>query len=243
MPQLVVSVNPKRADGLANQSSAAIVSFMRIISQSIHGLAALLVTAFFVAAGCNDQANKPAAAKNEPIAPVNTNDVAVIETIHGTMVAEFFHADAPNTVANFQTLARKGFYDGTTFHRIVKGFMIQGGDPLSKDPKNASLGSGSPGYSIKAEFNNQPHRLGVLSMARSSHPDSAGSQFFICLNRLADLDGQYTVFGKLIAGVDVLEKIGDLPTKMDRSGEEKSVPEERVVIKRITILPREAALK
>ena len=192
-------------------------------------------------AGCEGKPVKQP--EPEAVVPVNTNDVAVIETKFGKMVVEFFHADAPNTVANFQKLTRKGFYDGTTFHRVIAGFMIQGGDPLSKDPKNLDLGSGTPGYSIKAEFNKQPHRLGTLSMARSSHPDSAGSQFFICLNRVANLDGEYTAFGKLIAGVDVLKQIGGVPTKMDTRGEEKSVPEERVVIERITIVPREEATK
>lgn len=210
---------------------------------SLPTMKTITLMALILAAGCTKPAQNSAAnANNEPPPPVNTNDVAVIETKYGKMVAEFFHADAPNTIANFQKLARKGFYDGTTFHRVIKGFMIQGGDPLSKDPKNKP-GSGSPGYSIKAEFNNQPHRLGVLSMARSSHPDSAGCQFFICLNRLTDLDGQYTVFGKLIAGEDVLEKIGSVPTKLDRTMMEESIPVERVVIEHITIVPRTEALK
>jgi peptidyl-prolyl cis-trans isomerase B (cyclophilin B) len=201
----------------------------------------IMIVMFAAVGGCENKPSKPP--ESEVVVPVNTNDVAIIETKQGKMVVEFFHKEAPKTVANFQKLARKNFYDGTTFHRIMKGFMIQGGDPLSKDPKNLDLGSGSPGYSIKAEFNNQPHRLGTLSMARSTHPDSAGCQFFICLNRCADLDGEYTAFGKLIAGEDVLRKIGDSPTKMDRRGEEKSVPEERVVIEKITIVPREEALK
>jgi len=101
--------------------------------------------------GCENKPAKPP--EPEVVVPVNTNDVAVIETKFGKMVAEFYHKDAPKTVANFQKLARKNFYDGTTFHRIMKGFMIQGGDPLSKDTKNLDLGSGGPGYSIKAEFN------------------------------------------------------------------------------------------
>lgn len=214
-----------------------------MMHKSIRCLAVLTLAAMLAAAGCNNQTNQSVSPPPEPDIPVNTNDLAVIETKHGKMVAEFFHKDAPNTVANFQKLARKGFYDGTTFHRVIKGFMIQGGDPLSKDPKNLTLGSGGPGYSIKAEFNDQPHRLGVLSMARSSHPDSAGSQFFICLNRLADLDGEYTAFGKLITGEDVLRRIGDVPTKVDPYGQERSVPEERIVIQHITIVPREEALK
>lgn len=208
----------------------------------VHGIMAVMAATVFAAVGgCENKPAKPA--EPEVMVPVNTNDVAVIETKFGKMVVEFFHADAPKTVANFQKLTRKGFYDGTAFHRVIAGFMIQGGDPLSRDPKNLDLGSGSPGYSIKAEFNKQPHRLGVLSMARSSHPDSAGSQFFICLNRLADLDGEYTAFGKVIVGIDVLKKIGGVPTKMDRRGEERSIPEERIVVERITLVPREEATK
>jgi peptidyl-prolyl cis-trans isomerase B (cyclophilin B) len=187
------------------------------------------------------------AAETNKVAEVNKaatmDKVAVIETKFGRMVVAFYDKDAPNTIANFQKLASQGFYDGTTFHRIVKGFMIQGGDPLSKDPSNEAVGTGGPGYQIKAEFNTNQHVLGVISMARSSDPDSAGSQFFICLGNASFLNGQYTAFGKLIAGEDVLKKIGDLPTKMDRFGREQSVPEERVVIERVKITTRDEALK
>src|ERR1700678_3207612 len=111
-----------------------------------------------------------------------SNEVAVIKTSEGDMVIEFWSADAPNTVENFKKLAKSGFYNGTAFHRIMKGFMIQGGDPLTKDPsKEALWGTGDPGYKIKAEFNSHSPQRGVISMARSSDPDSAGSQFFICL--------------------------------------------------------------
>ena len=164
----------------------------------------------------------------------DTDKVAVIETKYGKMVAEFFDKDAPKTVENFQKLAGKGFYDGTTFHRIIKGFMIQGGDPLSKDPNN-----GDPGFKIKAEFNKNSHQLGVLSMARSADPDSAGCQFFICLGDASFLDGKYTAFGKLIAGEDVLKKIGDVPTE----GPERSRPTERVVIEHVKIAARAEATK
>jgi peptidyl-prolyl cis-trans isomerase B (cyclophilin B) len=172
----------------------------------------------------------------------DTDKVAVIETKFGKMVAEFYSADAPKTVENFEKLAEKGFYDGTTFHRIVKGFMIQGGDPLSKDPNNTRVGTGDPGYKINAEFNKNSHQLGVLSMARSQDPDSAGCQFFICLGDASFLDGKYTAFGKLIAGEDVLKKIGSLSTKMGPTGEQ-SVPEERVVIEHIKIITQAEALK
>ena len=114
----------------------------------------------------------------------SAKEVAVIKTSEGEMVCELWPDVAPKTVENFKKLANSGFYDGTAFHRIIKGFMIQGGDPLTKDPRESSrYGTGGPGYKIKAEFNDRPHERGVLSMARSQDPDSAGSQFFICLAR------------------------------------------------------------
>lgn len=145
---------------------------------------------------------------------MNTNEVAVIKTTEGTMVVEFWSDVAPKTVENFKTLAKKGFYDGTAFHRVIKDFMIQGGDPLTKDAAQESRwGTGDPGYKIKAEFNDRHHDRGVLSMARSQNPDSAGSQFFICHGNPHFLDKQYTAFGKLIKGDDVLEKIATTPTR------------------------------
>jgi peptidyl-prolyl cis-trans isomerase B (cyclophilin B) len=173
--------------------------------------------------------------------PMNsTNEVAVIKTSEGEMVAEFWPDVAPNTVENFKKLARSGFYDGTAFHRIVKGFMIQGGDPLTKDPaKESRYGTGDPGYKIKAEFNNRSHERGVLSMARSSDPDSAGSQFFICLANVSRLDHQYTTFGKIIKGDDVLGKIGDTEVTMGNSGE-RSKPTKRVTVESIKIVPADS---
>lgn len=172
----------------------------------------------------------------------NAEDVAVIETKHGKMVVEFFDKVAPKTVENFKKLAKDGFYNGTAFHRIVDGFMIQGGDPLTKDVANKDrFGTGDPGYKIKAEFNSNKHVLGVISMARAQNPDSAGSQFFICLAPAPFLDGQYTAFGKLIAGEDVLKKIGKTPTSMGRGGE-KSVPNDRIEIK-VSIVDKAEALK
>jgi len=166
-----------------------------------------------------------------------SSEVAVIKTNEGEMVIEFWSDAAPKTVENFKKLARSGFYDGTTFHRIVKGFMIQGGDPNSKDPaKENSFGQGGPGYKIKAEFNNHPHQRGVISMARGPDPDSAGSQFFICLAPVPRLDGQYTTFGKLIKGDDVLEKIGDTPVTRNSMGE-NSKPTKRVMIESVKIVP------
>jgi len=173
--------------------------------------------------------------------PMNSaNEVAVIKTSEGEMIAEFWPDVAPNTVENFKKLARSGFYDGTAFHRIVKGFMIQGGDPLTKDPaKESRYGTGDPGYKIKAEFNNRSHERGVLSMARSNDPDSAGSQFFICLANVSRLDHQYTTFGKIIKGDDVLGKIGDAEVTMSNSGE-RSKPTKRVTVESIKIVPADS---
>jgi len=166
-----------------------------------------------------------------------SNEVAVIKTSEGEMVVQFWTDAAPNKIENFKKLARTGFYDGTIFHRIIKGFMIQGGDPNSKDPgKENRYGEGGPGYQIKAEFNNHSHQRGVISMARGPDPDSAGSQVFICLAPAPRLDGNYTTFGKLIKGEDVLEKIGDTPVTKNSMGE-MSKPTKRVVIEKIDIVP------
>jgi peptidyl-prolyl cis-trans isomerase B (cyclophilin B) len=160
-----------------------------------------------------------------------TNEVAVIKTTAGEMVIEFWPDVAPKTVENFITLAKKGFYDGTAFHRVIRGFMIQGGDPNTKDPsKEREWGTGGPGYKIKAEFNARSHTRGVLSMARSNDPDSAGSQFFICHGDPKFLDGQYTAFGKLIKGDEVLEKIATTPTHPpDRPDTRQGVESIRIV--------------
>jgi peptidyl-prolyl cis-trans isomerase B (cyclophilin B) len=153
-------------------------------------------------------------ASKEEKTKVNTNEVAVIKTTEGEMILEFWPDVAPGHVENFKKLANQGFYDGTCFHRVIKGFMIQGGDPLTKDDANkARWGTGGPGYQIKAEFNDKPHLRGVLSMARSNDPNSAGSQFFICHGDPRSLDRQYTAFGKLIKGDDVLEKIATTQTQ------------------------------
>jgi peptidyl-prolyl cis-trans isomerase B (cyclophilin B) len=175
--------------------------------------------------------------KEERTSMSPSNEVAVIKTTEGEMVVQFWTDAAPKTIENFKKLARQGFYNGTIFHRIVKGFMIQGGDPNSKDPaKENSYGQGDPGYKIKAEFNDHPHDRGVLSMARSSDPDSAGSQFFICLGPVHRLDHQYTTFGKLIKGDDVLEKIGNTAVERNAQGE-PSKPTKRIVINKIDIVP------
>jgi len=136
---------------------------------------------------------------------------AVIETKFGQMELRFFPEVAPNHVHNFIELAKKGFYNGTIFHRVIPGFMIQGGDPHTKNPDRSQHGMGGPGYALKAEFNKKPHKRGTLSMARASHPDSAGSQFFICVANTPFLDGQYTAFGEVISGMEVADKIVQQP--------------------------------
>jgi peptidyl-prolyl cis-trans isomerase B (cyclophilin B) len=165
---------------------------------------------------------------------------AHITTTEGEMVLEFWPDVAPKTVENFKTLAQKGFYDGTCFHRIIKGFMIQGGDPLTKDAgKESHWGTGGPGHTIKAEFNDRSHQRGVISMARSSNPDSAGSQFFICDGDASFLDRQYTAFGRLVRGEDVLAKIANTPVGSGGGGE-RSKPQMRVGVVSIKIVPGDA---
>ncbi len=140
---------------------------------------------------------------------------AVLETTAGNMTLEFFPLKAPGHVKNFVELAEKGFYDGTVFHRTIPQFMIQGGCPRGD-------GTGGPGYKIKAEFNDTKHVRGVLSMARASDPDSAGSQFFICHGDAGFLDRQYTAFGRLVEGDDTLDKIATAPARRGGSGENSS---------------------
>src|SRR4030066_2291657 len=132
---------------------------------------------------------------------------AIIHTRLGDITLKFFPEVAPNHVNNFIDLAKKGFYNGTIFHRVVPKFVIQGGDPNSKNPDRSKHGMGGPGYNVKAEFSNNLHKRGTLSMARSAHPDSAGSQFFICVAAAPFLDGKYTVFGEVLKGMDVVDQI------------------------------------
>ena len=138
------------------------------------------------------------------------NEIGVIETSHGTIEIEFFEDKASGHVKNFKDLANKEFYNGTTFHRVIPGFMVQGGDPNTKTDDRSSHGMGGPGYTIDAEFNDARHDRGVLSMARSQDPNSAGSQFFIVVKDSHFLDGQYTAFGKVTSGMDVADKIVDV---------------------------------
>ncbi len=136
---------------------------------------------------------------------------AIIETSNGKIVFKLSPDIAPETVRNFKKLAESGFYNGTLFHRVIPGFMIQGGDPNTKQPDKSKWGLGGPGYNIKAEFNSKSHLRGVVSMARAMDPDSAGSQFFIITTDSTFLDGQYTTFGEVIEGIEVADKIVNLP--------------------------------
>ncbi len=201
---------------------------------------------------CADEATSPApaapkmaakpAAKATKAAP-KADEVAVMETSRGRMVAAFWDKEAPKTVENFKKLARQGFYDGTGFHRIVKGFMIQGGDPQSKNQNAPNLGSGGPGYNIPDEFNTHQHVKGVLSMAHTSLPNSGGSQFFIMHGTSPGLDGQYTAFGHLIAGMDVLDKIANTPTGPNPSMPgENSKPMDWTTLKSVKIMSKAAYL-
>ena len=150
---------------------------------------------------------------------------AVIETKFGNIELKFFPDVAPNHVNNFIELAKKGFYDGTTFHRVIPGFMIQGGDPNTRDADKSRHGMGGPGHTVKAEFNEKPHKRGILSMARAASPDSAGSQFFICVKDSPFLDRQYTVFGEVVSGMDVADKIVSQPR------DPRDNPNERIEMK------------
>lgn len=185
--------------------------------------------------GVQAQPAAPAAAATN--APANdSKELAVIHVTQGTnflgtMVLEFYPDVAPKHVANFKKLARSGFYDGTCFHRVINGFMIQGGDPNTKSGSVDTWGMGGPGYNVNAEFNSKHHARGILSMARANDPNSAGSQFFICQADCGQLDGQYTVFGNLVKGYDVLDKIASTATE----GPDRPVT--RVNIDSIKIVP------
>ncbi len=150
-------------------------------------------------------------AKNFEITSVTADDIAVLETSKGTMKIKFFPDVAPKHCDNFKKLANSGFYDGTLFHRVIPNFMIQGGDINSRDGNPSNDGMGSPGWNVPAEFNKKKHEKGILSMARSQDPNSAGSQFFICATRTAHLDNNYTVFGEVIENLDVIDTIVNVP--------------------------------
>jgi len=165
---------------------------------------------------------------NEPAG----GEVAVMHTNLGDITLRFFPDKAPKHVEAFKKLARSGYYDGTKFHRVIPGFMIQGGDPNTKSDNRSSYGTGGPGYQLKAEFNDTPHTRGILSAARTSDPHSAGSQFFLMVARASHLDNQYTVYGEVTEGLDVLDKIVALP----RDSRDCPKPENEAVIEKVVIL-------
>jgi len=171
------------------------------------------------------------AGQEEPVS-LGGKEVAVIQTTLGTIMFEFFPEDAPNHVANFKKLAGESFYDGIYFHRVIPGFMIQAGDPNTKDGDRSNDGLGGPGYTIDAEFNDRPHKRGTVSMARKPDPNSAGSQFFICHQAQPGLDGQYTVFGQVVHGLDVVDKIANVER------DSRDNPLEPIVMEKVTIETR-----
>lgn len=154
---------------------------------------------------------------------------ATLETNFGNIVFELSPNIAPETVRNFTKLAKSNFYDGTLFHRVIPGFMIQGGDPNTKTPNKSKWGMGGPGYTIKAEFNSRSHLRGIVSMARANDPNSAGSQFFIVTTDSTFLDKQYTVFAEVVSGMDVADKIVNLPR------DKNDCPNQEAKILRVTI--------
>jgi peptidyl-prolyl cis-trans isomerase B (cyclophilin B) len=164
--------------------------------------------------------------------PKNGEEVAVMETNYGTIILKFFPNKAPQHVQKFKDRAKEGFYDGTRFHRVIPGFMIQGGDPLSKKGDRSIMGTGGPGYTIPAEFNDIKHTPGILSAARTSDPNSAGSQFFLMHGTSPHLDGQYTVYGQVVKGMDVIEKIVNLP----KDGRDNPIEANKAVIKHVKIV-------
>ncbi len=203
----------------------------------------LLIGFFLLAFGCKEEKEKGDTEKETPPPSVEDttkqeteapqtitgDELAVIKMKEGgEIVIKFYYDDAPKTVDNFIKLTRKGFYNGLTFHRIVPGFVVQGGDPLG-------TGTGNAGYNIDAEFNKKPFNPGVLGMARGPDPNSASCQFFICLTRekCKHLDGQYTAFGEVIKGMDLVKKIAN--AKVDKSG----MPDEPIVMESVTIQMQE----
>ncbi len=201
------------------------------MKKAISVLIAILMVFSFAA--CT---NQPEAPVEEDVSEATGGNPVVTITVkdYGVMKVELYPDKAPNTVLNFISLANDGFYDGLTFHRVYKGFMIQGGCPEGN-------GTGDPGYSIKGEFsangvdNDLTHTRGVISMARSKMPDSAGSQFFIMHQDAPHLDGQYAAFGKVIDGLDVLDKIADAEVTINMSSGEMSTPVKSIIIESITV--------
>lgn len=164
--------------------------------------------------------------------PNDGDPIAILNTTHGRIALKFFPDVAPKHAEAFQKLVTEGFYDGVRFHRVIPGFMIQGGDPNSKDGASRHLhGTGGPGYTLNQEFNDIQHTPGILSAARTSDPNSAGSQFFLMHKTSPHLDGQYTVYGQVIEGMDVVDKIANLP----KDGRDNPLEEHAAIIESATL--------
>ncbi len=178
-----------------------------------------------------DTAAEAAAAPEEKPMSYYEGKVADLETSLGTITIKFYPDKAPNHVRNFIDLAEQGFYDGMRFHRVIPGFMIQGGDPNSKTANRSTWGTGGSGKNVNAEFNDVSHRRGIVSMARAQNPDSASSQFFIVVKDSTFLDRQYTVFGEVVSGMDVADKIV-------AAGKGKENPDDPVTVTKVTVRPQ-----
>jgi peptidyl-prolyl cis-trans isomerase B (cyclophilin B) len=174
---------------------------------------------------------------------LGASNTVLFETTLGNMSFELLPIVAPKTVNHFKDLVQKGFYDGTAFHRVLKGFVAYGCDPLSKDSAvESKWGTGGPGYVIDAELSDQAHEFGVISMSHDGNPNRAGSRFLVCLGTRPVLNRRYTVFGKLVSGAEVLKKIGNVPVKAIASGE-RSRPTKRVEVKSIRLVADGASAK
>ena len=203
------------------------VNFRRILQTC--GLTLVAATALLTAV-------PHARAQEGEEAGTTTEKVAVLKTNMGDIVLRFFPDVAPNHVENFLTLAADGFYDGVKFHRVIPGFVIQGGDPNSKDNNRGNDGMGGSATKVKAEFTTLPHHRGVLSMARGGNPDSASSQFFICVkNAQRALDNKYSAFGMVVEGMDVADAIVNLP----RDHKDNPLPANPAIIESVVIEERE----
>lgn len=182
-----------------------------MISKQLRAITAALALPFLMSLSTDAEAQLDKTAAPGATAPKRGEEVAVMETNHGRVILKFFPNKAPKHVAAFKKLATAKFYDGVKFHRVIPGFMIQGGDPLTKGSDRSVYGTGGPGYKLDAEFNDIKHTPGILSAARTSDPNSAGSQFFLMHKTSPHLDGQYSVYGQVIKGMNVVEKIVNLP--------------------------------
>ncbi len=200
------------------------------LNQCLKAIRLPLIVTSLAAATCVASA-KPSKVSKIAHTTAASQEVAVIQTNMGSIVISFMPNRAPGHVANFKKLARKGFFNGIKFHRVIPGFMIQGGDPNTKTSNRSSYGMGGPGYTIKDEFSSEPHVRGIVSMANTGQPNSGGSQFFIVVKDSMFLNGKYSVFGKVIKGMEVADKIVALP----RDSADDPLPGHEAVIKKVTI--------